>query len=183
MAKKQREKAPADKRKPKHSNDQNRSNSKQKNGMRDAATVRPPPARGRRRKQACESSGRPFGELHGIYTPRMSLLERELPLQRQHFPAAAATAAASCRRTVPFRFPFLPLQVRRLAMYNNKAKRDKKGRIISQDFQSKELPSTRIQPDRRWFGNTRVIGQKQLEAFREEMGAKVGAGNGAWRGS
>ena len=73
-------------------------------------------------------------------------------------------------------------QVRRLAMYNNKAKRDKKGRIISQDFQSKELPSTRIQPDRRWFGNTRVIGQKQLEAFREEMGAKVGAAADPWRG-
>lgn len=58
-------------------------------------------------------------------------------------------------------------------MYNSKAKRDKNGRIISQDFQSKELPNTRIQPDRRWFGNTRVIGQKQLEAFRQEMGAKV----------
>lgn len=47
-----------------------------------------------------------------------------------------------------------------------------------QDFQSKELPTTRIQPDRRWFGNTRVIGQKQLEAFREEMGAKVGGREG-----
>lgn len=58
-------------------------------------------------------------------------------------------------------------------MYKSKAKRDKKGRIISQDFQSSALPTTRIQPDRRWFGNTRVIGQKQLEAFREEMGAKV----------
>ena len=58
-------------------------------------------------------------------------------------------------------------------MYNNKAKRDKKGKIIHQDFQSKDLPSTRIQPDRRWFGNTRVIGQKQLEAFREEMSGKV----------
>lgn len=42
-----------------------------------------------------------------------------------------------------------------------------------QDLQSKELPNTRIQPDRRWFGNTRVIGQKQLEQFREEMSAKV----------
>ncbi|KAL4857344.1 Nuclear/nucleolar GTPase 2 [Chlorella vulgaris] len=63
--------------------------------------------------------------------------------------------------------------VRRLEMYKSKAKRDKKGRIISQDFQSSALPTTRIQPDRRWFGNTRVIGQKQLEAFREEMGAKV----------
>jgi nuclear GTP-binding protein len=63
--------------------------------------------------------------------------------------------------------------VKRLAMYDNKAKRDKKGRIVSQDLQSKELPSTRIQPDRRWFGNTRVIGQKQLETFREEMATKM----------
>ena len=42
-----------------------------------------------------------------------------------------------------------------------------------QDLQSKDLPNTRIQPDRRWFGNTRVIGQKQLDQFREEMSAKV----------
>jgi hypothetical protein len=42
-----------------------------------------------------------------------------------------------------------------------------------QDLQSKDLPSTRIQPDRRWFGNTRVIGQKQLEDFRTEMSSKV----------
>lgn len=42
-----------------------------------------------------------------------------------------------------------------------------------QDLQSKELPTTRIQPDRRWFGNTRVIGQKQLEQFREEMSSKI----------
>eukprot|EP00887_Chlorella_sp_A99_P002078 scaffold21.g2078.t1 len=63
--------------------------------------------------------------------------------------------------------------VRRLAMYNSRAVRDKKGRILSREFQSKELPNTRIQPDRCWFGNTRVIGQKQLEAFREEMGARV----------
>ena len=44
---------------------------------------------------------------------------------------------------------------------------------LVQELQSKELPSTRIQPDRRWFGNTRVIGQSQLERFREEMGTKV----------
>jgi len=43
-----------------------------------------------------------------------------------------------------------------------------------QEYQSKDLPNSRIQPDRRWFGNTRVIGQKQLEQFREEMTAKVG---------
>ena len=45
---------------------------------------------------------------------------------------------------------------------------------VLQDLQSKELPNTRIQPDRRWFGNTRVIGQKQLDQFREEMSSKVG---------
>lgn len=31
----------------------------------------------------------------------------------------------------------------------------------------------RIQPDRRWFGNTRVIGQAELDKFREEMTEKV----------
>ena len=62
--------------------------------------------------------------------------------------------------------------VRRLAMYKQKAVRDKKGKILKQDLQSKVLPSTRIVPDRRWFGNTRVIGQKQLEEFREEMATK-----------
>lgn len=45
--------------------------------------------------------------------------------------------------------------------------------VVLQDLQSKELPTTRIQPDRRWFGNTRVIGQKQLEQFREEMSSKI----------
>ena len=54
-------------------------------------------------------------------------------------------------------------------MYSKRAKRDSKGRVVHEDFQSKELPSTRIQPDRRWFGNTRVVGQRQLEQFRDEM--------------
>ena len=57
-------------------------------------------------------------------------------------------------------------------MYKQKRVRDKKGKLIKQDLQSKELPSTRIVPDRRWFGNTRVIGQKQLEEFREDMATK-----------
>jgi hypothetical protein len=61
-------------------------------------------------------------------------------------------------------------------MYRTRAVRDKKGRILHEAYQSKELPSTRIQPDRRWFGNTRVVGARQLEAFREEMAAKVGDG-------
>ncbi|XP_076883127.1 nuclear/nucleolar GTPase 2-like [Bidens hawaiensis] len=63
--------------------------------------------------------------------------------------------------------------VRRLKMYNTKPKRDAKGNILKHDLQSKELPSTRIQPDRRWFGNTRVVNQKELEFFREELQTRL----------
>ncbi|XP_058078063.1 nuclear/nucleolar GTPase 2 [Magnolia sinica] len=59
--------------------------------------------------------------------------------------------------------------VRRLKMYNSRPKRDRRGKILKHELQSKDLPSTRIQPDRRWFGNTRVVGQKELEFFREEV--------------
>ncbi|BBN02584.1 nuclear GTP-binding protein [Marchantia polymorpha subsp. ruderalis] len=63
--------------------------------------------------------------------------------------------------------------VRRLHMYKNRPVRDKKGTKLYQEYQSNALPSTRIQPDRRWFGNTRVIGQKELDTFREEMRTRV----------
>ncbi|KAG6578626.1 Nuclear/nucleolar GTPase 2, partial [Cucurbita argyrosperma subsp. sororia] len=54
-------------------------------------------------------------------------------------------------------------------MYNTRPKRDRKGKVLKHELQSKELPDTRIQPDRRWFGNTRVVNQKELEFFREEL--------------
>ncbi|XP_022717084.1 nuclear/nucleolar GTPase 2-like [Durio zibethinus] len=63
--------------------------------------------------------------------------------------------------------------VRRLKMYDTRPKRDNKGKILSHEFQSKELPNTRIQPDRRWFGNTRVVNQKELEFFREELQSRM----------
>lgn len=47
---------------------------------------------------------------------------------------------------------------------------------MSNEYQSKDLPCTRIKPDRQWFGNTRVVNQKELEFFREEM-AKHSASN------
>ncbi|GAQ91582.1 Nucleolar GTP-binding protein 2 [Klebsormidium nitens] len=64
--------------------------------------------------------------------------------------------------------------VRRLKMYKTRPIRDKNGKLVYEELQSKALPSTRIQGDRRWFGNTRVIGQKELEQFREEMTTKAG---------
>jgi nuclear GTP-binding protein len=59
--------------------------------------------------------------------------------------------------------------VKRLKMYKTRPKRNSQGHIIKHELQSKELPSTRIQPDRRWFGNTRVVNQKELEFFRDEI--------------
>ncbi|XP_031284110.1 nuclear/nucleolar GTPase 2 [Pistacia vera] len=63
--------------------------------------------------------------------------------------------------------------VRRLKMYNTRPKRDRKGKVLKHELQSKELPNTRIQPDRRWFGNTRVVNQKELEFFREELQSRM----------
>ncbi|THD23383.1 Nucleolar GTP-binding protein 2 [Fasciola hepatica] len=63
--------------------------------------------------------------------------------------------------------------VKRLSMYRNfKAKRDKKGKVVrAAPFQS-TLPSgsvSRVEPNRRWFGNTRVISQDALQNFKEAM--------------
>lgn len=57
-----------------------------------------------------------------------------------------------------------------------KASRDKRGRIV-QDAKfmksTPDAPVARVQPDRRWFGNTRVISQNELESFRTEMGKRI----------
>lgn len=56
----------------------------------------------------------------------------------------------------------------------SKAIRDKDGNIIqAQEFQSSEAKPGRVQPDRRWFGNTRVISQDALDHFRTSLGSKV----------
>lgn len=57
--------------------------------------------------------------------------------------------------------------------------RDKEGRIVGGAFVSKgqagnkdiTAATGRIAPDRRWFGNTRVVGQKELDGFRDAMKA------------
>lgn len=57
-----------------------------------------------------------------------------------------------------------------------KAKRDSRG-VIVQDAKfmksTPDAPVVRVQPDRRWFGNTRVISQNELESFRTEMGKRI----------
>ena len=72
--------------------------------------------------------------------------------------------------------------IKRLKMYNNgKAIRNKEGTIVGGQFMMKDRAGDtkitsatgRIQPDRRWFGNTRVVGATELERFREEMTSRV----------
>ncbi|KAK1650048.1 hypothetical protein QYE76_067853 [Lolium multiflorum] len=59
--------------------------------------------------------------------------------------------------------------VRRLNMYKLRPKRDRRGKIKKLDLKSEDLPNTRIEPDPRWFGNTRVASQKLLDFMREEL--------------
>ena len=71
--------------------------------------------------------------------------------------------------------------INRLKMYNGKAVRNKGGKIIGGAFMMKDRAGDReitgetgrIAPDRRWFGNTRVVDPKQLDTFRQEMTEKV----------
>ncbi|GAA0175354.1 hypothetical protein LIER_28543 [Lithospermum erythrorhizon] len=63
--------------------------------------------------------------------------------------------------------------IRRLKMYNTRPKRDSKGHILKHDLQSSKLPSTRIQPSPSWFIPTKVIKQKELEFFREELQCRL----------
>jgi len=68
--------------------------------------------------------------------------------------------------------------INRLKMYQNgKPIRNKEGTIVGGQFMmgdragdTKITNSTgRIQPDRRWFGNTRVVSSTELDTFRDEM--------------
>lgn len=64
--------------------------------------------------------------------------------------------------------------IKRLNMYRGgKPTRNRKGQIVkAADYQS-ELGSgtqARVAPNRRWFGNTRVITQSNLQKFQEEVG-------------
>lgn len=63
--------------------------------------------------------------------------------------------------------------INRLNMYKNfKPVRNREGKIVkAAPFQSWHTPGTvaRVEPNRRWFGNTRVITQSALQTFEEEM--------------
>lgn len=55
-----------------------------------------------------------------------------------------------------------------------KAQHNAAGKITkSATFQGREVPTARIEPNRKWFTNSRVIGQTELADFREAMAERT----------
>ncbi|KAK2606358.1 GTPase required for pre-60S ribosomal subunit nuclear export and maturation [Conoideocrella luteorostrata] len=66
-------------------------------------------------------------------------------------------------------------KVKTLNMYKEgKAQRNSDGKITkAASFQSRDVPDARIEPNRKWFTNTRVVSQDTLKAFRDAMAEKA----------
>ncbi|XP_048881431.1 nucleolar GTP-binding protein 2 [Brienomyrus brachyistius] len=64
--------------------------------------------------------------------------------------------------------------IKRLNMYRQKQRCNNRGKVIRPlQYQSTVSPGTvaRVEPNIKWFANTRVIKQSSLQVFQEEMGA------------
>ncbi|XP_041843407.1 nucleolar GTP-binding protein 2 isoform X2 [Melanotaenia boesemani] len=64
--------------------------------------------------------------------------------------------------------------IKRLNMYRQKQRCNNRGKVIKPlQYQSSVAPGTvaRVEPNIKWFANTRVIKQSSLQKFQEEMGA------------
>ncbi|CAG8981264.1 hypothetical protein HYALB_00003862 [Hymenoscyphus albidus] len=66
-------------------------------------------------------------------------------------------------------------KVKTLNMFKDgKAQRNAAGDVTkSASFQSRQVPTARIEPNRKWFTNSRVIGQDALASFREAMAERA----------
>ncbi|KAK8237793.1 NUC091 domain-containing protein [Phyllosticta capitalensis] len=66
-------------------------------------------------------------------------------------------------------------RVKMLNMYKDgKAQRNADGEITkAASYQSRDIPNARIEPNRKWFTNSRVISQDSLAAFRNAMAEKA----------
>lgn len=57
---------------------------------------------------------------------------------------------------------------------DGRAQRNAAGEITkAASYQSREIPKARIEPNRKWFGNTRVISQEALSSFREAVAERA----------
>lgn len=66
-------------------------------------------------------------------------------------------------------------KVKHLNMFKDgKAQRNAEGTITkAASYQSREAPVARIEPNRKWFGNTRVISQEALSSFRDAVAERA----------
>lgn len=66
-------------------------------------------------------------------------------------------------------------RVKALNMYKEgKVQRNADGQITkAASYQSRDVPNARIEPNRKWFTNTRVVSQDTLNAFRDAMAEKA----------
>ena len=63
--------------------------------------------------------------------------------------------------------------IKRLKMYDARAIRNKKGEVVFEQFQSKDVPNARTQALRTLFGNTRTTTLKDIETFKTELNEAV----------
>ncbi|XP_069827793.1 nucleolar GTP-binding protein 2 [Dendropsophus ebraccatus] len=64
--------------------------------------------------------------------------------------------------------------IKRLNMYRQKERRNNRGKVIKTLQYQSSVPSgtvARVEPNIKWFGNTRVIKQSSLQKFQDEMDA------------
>ncbi|VUC30038.1 unnamed protein product [Clonostachys rosea] len=66
-------------------------------------------------------------------------------------------------------------KAKQVKMYTSgKEQRNADGEITKAAiYQSREVPNARIEPNRKWFNNTRVMSQETLKSFREAMAEKA----------
>lgn len=66
-------------------------------------------------------------------------------------------------------------KIKNLSIYKEgKPQRNASGKITkAASYQSRDLPKARIEPNRKWFGNTRVISQNSLDAFRQAVAERT----------
>lgn len=66
--------------------------------------------------------------------------------------------------------------IKRLNMYRQKERRNNRGKVIKTLQHQSSVPSgtvARVEPNIKWFGNTRVIKQASLQKFQDEMSAVI----------
>ena len=57
---------------------------------------------------------------------------------------------------------------------DGKAQRNAEGKVTkAASYQSRETPKARVEPNRKWFGNTRVISQNALDSFRQAVAERA----------